>query len=125
MRKEQVNGAAEAGQNRSNTEMSELTLNEQENLFHSPRLWGKKINLERNLGKFNSVFIAAGVCTCSKYYQHASRTSNNTIFGIDDQDETDHCQYYSSVRYLPPAALKNVMKQRQGGIAEAIGMAKP
>lgn len=40
---------------------------------------GTKSIWKETRGEFNSVFIAAGVCTCSRYYQHARRTSNNTI----------------------------------------------
>lgn len=39
----------------------------------------EKINFEKLVGKFNSVFIAPSACIGSNYYQHASRTSNNTI----------------------------------------------
>lgn len=48
--------------------------------FSPLTVWGQN-QFGRKLGggEFNSVFIAAGVCTCSRYYQHASRTSNNTI----------------------------------------------
>lgn len=49
--------------------------------FFIPLTYGERINLKKKktVGKFNSVFIAASVCTGSKYYLHASRTSNNTI----------------------------------------------
>lgn len=80
VRRERARRAAALRPNGSNTENSRVTPDGGENSFHSPHLlYEEKINLGGNSGKFNSFFIAAGVCSCSRYYQHASRTSNNTI----------------------------------------------
>lgn len=84
IRKRKVNCAAKAGENRLNKE-NERTHTERMGDFVSfsslldmeegkKNQFGKKV-----VGKFNSVFIAASVCIGSNYYQHASRTSNNTI----------------------------------------------
>lgn len=70
----------ESGENRVNKYMRKLAQKEKKVLFHSHVwIWRENQFGKILLGKFNIVFIAPCVCIGSKYYQLASRTTNNTI----------------------------------------------
>lgn len=78
------------------------------------------------VGKFNSVFIAPSAYIGSNYYQHASRTSNNTIPLLMTEMKRTHVNIiqFHPCTVCSELQWEKVMKYQQDSVAEAIGVTK-